>query len=43
VLVLITITRLIPIIGVWEVQQFNLLATPMKYIKAHGIRVAKPD
>ena len=43
VLVLIAITRIIPIIGVWEVQQFNLLATPMKYIKANGIRVAKPD
>ena len=43
VLTVIFISRIIPFIGVWEVQQFNLLAKPVKYIKAHGIRVAKPD
>ena len=43
VLTVIFISRIIPFIGVWEVQQFNLLAKPIKYIKAHGIRVAKPD
>lgn len=43
ILTVIFLSRLIPIIGVWEVQQFNLLAKPVKYLKAHGIRVAKPD
>ena len=42
-LIVIVVSRLVPFIGIWEIQQFNLLAKPVKYIKAHGVRVAKPD
>ena len=37
------ISRVIPVLSIWEVQQFNLLAKPIKYMKTHGVLVAKPD
>jgi Ni/Fe-hydrogenase subunit HybB-like protein len=42
-LIIIGLSRILPLIGVWEIQQLNLLSKPGKFMKAHGIRVAKPD
>jgi Ni/Fe-hydrogenase subunit HybB-like protein len=36
-------TRVIPVLSVWQVQEFNLLAKPIRYIKGHATLVAKPD
>ncbi|MEX0763435.1 MAG: NrfD/PsrC family molybdoenzyme membrane anchor subunit [Dehalococcoidia bacterium] len=36
-------TRLIPIVSIWEVHQSNLLSRPAKFIRGHGVLVAKPD
>ena len=42
-LIIIGLSRILPLIGVWEIHQLNLLSKPGKFMKAHGIRVAKPD
>jgi Ni/Fe-hydrogenase subunit HybB-like protein len=43
VLIIMLMTRVIPVLSVWQVQEFNLLAKPIKYIKGHVSLVAKPD
>ena len=42
-LIIVGLSRILPLIGVWEIHQLNLLSKPGKFMKAHGIRVAKPD
>jgi len=41
--ILMLMTRVIPVLSVWQVQEFNLLAKPIRYIKGHATLVAKPD
>ena len=43
ILPVLIISRIIPVVSIWEIQQFNLLSKPVKYIKTHGVLVAKPD
>ncbi len=42
-LLLITATRLLPAVSVWQVQEYNLLARPLKFLRARGVILAKPD
>ena len=42
-LAVMLMTRVIPALSVWQVQEFNMLAKPMKYIRGHVTLVAKPD
>jgi molybdopterin-containing oxidoreductase family membrane subunit len=42
-LIVMLMTRVIPVLSIWQVQEFNLLAKPIKYIRGHATLVAKPD
>jgi Ni/Fe-hydrogenase subunit HybB-like protein len=41
--IVMLMTRVIPVLSVWQVQEFNLLSKPIKYIRGHATLVAKPD
>jgi molybdopterin-containing oxidoreductase family membrane subunit len=41
--IVMLMTRVIPVLSVWQVQEFNLLAKPIRYIRGHATLVAKPD
>ena len=41
--IVMMMTRVIPVLSVWQVQEFNLLAKPIRYMKGHATLVAKPD
>ena len=41
--IVMMMTRVIPVLSVWQVQEFNLLSKPIKYIRGHATLVAKPD
>ncbi len=43
VLLLLLASRLVPAVSIWEIQQMNLLSRPVKYLRTHGVLVAKPD
>ena len=43
VLIIMLMTRVIPVLSVWQVQEFNLLAKPIKYMRGHATLIAKPD
>ena len=43
VLIIMLMTRVIPVLSVWQVQEFNLLAKPIKYIRGQATLIAKPD
>ncbi|MDA1279278.1 MAG: hypothetical protein O3B95_04460 [Chloroflexi bacterium] len=42
-LIIMLMTRVLPAVSVWQVQEFNLIAKPIKYIRGHASLVAKPD
>jgi hypothetical protein len=42
-LVILLVFRIIPIVSVWQTQEYQLLSKPVKYIRGHGVLVAKPD
>jgi Ni/Fe-hydrogenase subunit HybB-like protein len=42
-LIVMLMTRVIPVLSVWQVQEFNLLSKPIKYVRGHATLVAKPD
>jgi hypothetical protein len=42
-LVVLLVFRAIPIVSVWQMQEYHLLSKPVKYIRGHGVLVAKPD
>lgn len=42
-LIVMLMTRVIPVLSVWQVQEFNLLAKPIRYVRGHATLVAKPD
>ncbi len=35
--------RLVPIVSIWQTQEYQLLSKPVRYIRGHGVLVAKPD
>jgi len=41
--IVMLMTRVIPVLSVWQVQEFNLLSKPIKYVRGHATLVAKPD
>ena len=43
VLLVILATRVLPILSVWDVQQFNLLYRPVDYMKTKVSLIGKPD
>ena len=43
VLVVLLATRVLPILSIWDVQQFNLLYRPVDYMKTKVALIAKPD
>jgi hypothetical protein len=43
VMLIMFMTRIVPAVSIWEIQQYNLLAKPVKYLRTHGVLVAKPD
>ena len=42
-LIVLLMTRVIPVLSVWQVQEFNLLSKPVKYVRGHVTQIAKPD
>ena len=42
-LMILLITRVVPIVSIWQMQEYQLLTKPVKYIRGHGVLVAKPD
>ncbi len=42
-LIVLMITRIIPMLSVWDVQNFNLLYRPINYMKTRAYLIAKPD
>ncbi len=42
-MLIMLVTRVIPVLSVWQVQEFNLLAKPIRYVRGHATLVAKPD
>ena len=43
VLIVMLMPRVIPVLSVWQVQEFNLLSKPVKYIRGQATQIAKPD
>ena len=41
--IIMLMTRVVPVLSVWQVQEFNLLAKPIRYVRGHATLVAKPD
>jgi len=41
--IVMLMTRVIPVLSVWQVQEFNLLSKPIRYVRGHATLVAKPD
>ncbi len=42
-LIVLFITRIVPVLSAWEVQHFNLLYRPVQYMKTKAYLVGKPD
>lgn len=42
-LVVLLAFRVIPIVSIWQTQEYQLLSKPVRYIRGHGVLVAKPD
>ena len=43
ILLVLAATRVLPILSIWDVQQFNLLYRPVQYIKTKVSLIGKPD
>ncbi len=43
IMIVLLATRVIPILSIWDVQQFNLLYRPVEYMKTKVSLIAKPD
>ncbi len=42
-LVVMLAFRIVPIVSIWQTQEYQLLSKPVRYIRGHGVLVAKPD
>lgn len=42
-LVILLAFRVLPIVSIWQTQEYQLLSKPVRYIRGHGVLVAKPD
>ena len=36
-------TRALPVISIWQLLEYRLLVRPVKYLRTHGVLIAKPD
>ena len=43
ILLILAATRVLPILSIWDVQQFNLLYRPVEYMKTKVSLIGKPD
>ena len=43
ILMIMLMTKIIPVLSIWQIQEFNLLSKPIKFIKGHATLIAKPD
>jgi hypothetical protein len=39
----LTVFRMLPVVSIWQMQEYQLLSKPVKFIRGHGVLVAKPD
>lgn len=42
-LVMLLVFRVVPVVSIWQTQEYQLLSKPVRYIRGHGVLVAKPD
>jgi hypothetical protein len=42
-MIVMLMTRVVPVLSIWQVQEFNLLAKPIRYVRGHATLIAKPD
>lgn len=43
VLLTLLVTRLVPAVSLWEVQQSRLISKPVRFLRGHAVLVGKPD
>jgi len=43
VLIVMAVFRAVPMVSIWQMQEYQLLSKPVKYLRGHGVLVAKPD
>ena len=43
ILIILGVTRVVPVISAWQILEYRLLVKPVKYLRTHGILVAKSD
>ena len=43
ILIIMLMTKIIPVLSIWQIQEFNLLSKPIKFIRGHATLIAKPD
>ena len=42
-LIVLAVFRIVPVVSIWQSQEYQLLSKPVRYIRGHGVLVAKPD
>ncbi len=40
---ILLVTRLVPVISLWEIQQSRLITKPVRFLRGHVLLVGKPD
>ena len=42
-LAILLVTRLVPVVSLWEMQQSRLISKPIRFLRGHALLVGKPD
>lgn len=42
-LAILLVTRLLPVVSLWEIQQSRLITKPVRFMRTHALLVGKPD
>ena len=42
-LAILLLTRLVPVVSLWEIQQSRLISKPVRFLRGHAMLVGKPD
>ncbi len=40
---ILLVTRLVPVVSLWEIQQSRLISKPVRFLRGHALLVGKPD
>ncbi|MBT5319403.1 MAG: hypothetical protein HOL45_05800, partial [Chloroflexi bacterium] len=40
---ILLVTRLVPVVSLWEMQQSRLISKPIRFLRGHALLVGKPD